>query len=923
MQQLTRTMHNRCGHISNASLVKTVSNTRGSLVQKPKFTASWACDTCLKAKAVHFSPQDSRPPVHAVMDCIHIDVANVGWSSTNDCKYFVVLTDEFTRFRIAAAIPKTTKKAGDIIIDKLKAWSNQTGRKPVKLMLDNGTDVNIQKIKNWASQNGISVVTSPPHMPAQNGVAERSVKEILTKLRIAVADGVPEDCWDLSLSTIVEKINTVVPQDQETSATQKWDSEIARLAGRHPPPSPGIAHWRTLGSKCYITLPESEVANLHLSKITPRAIEGVLIGHEGSHNYIVYSKTNGKIYRTPHVRIIEEIPRAEPTLVSRPLGTLRPTKKDIQANLSNASTGQKNIIYSEVQKNHDTTNDDAIDEIQDGYPHGTDTAKDTLFVLSSFSDPSTPKQALAMSDKWRDAMDKEIETMLSYNVFEFTDRPIDKKLIRLRWVFRIKTDGRYKARLVARGDMQREGFDYGQTFASTSHSDSWRILMATAVMKGRVLRQFDIKAAYLHGIIQEDVYVSVPKELEDYFQRNPHISEHLGYKTGMVIKLKRTLYGLKQSGHEWQKVMKQYLLHMGFKQVPCDPAAYRNENLDITVCTHIDDLLYDGPNEEAVKSFERKLMDRFHGELTEIPKWLLGVTLGFNPNSVELDQIILIDSILEEAGMNECQPSQTPAPLPPSNPWQDRPIDPHDVELDKESADRFRRLVGRLMYVRVMTRPDISPALSRLVSAFNKPRTSHDGMLTHLLRYMNTTKSLKITYTAPQKHVTGPIKAYMYSDSTWVDDPDARSTTGFVIYLAGGPVIWVSRRQNVVARSTLEAELIAMSDAMAAAMFMKSFATQTGHDIEITGFADNKGSLTTANRTDATSRATRHIRADHFYIREKVADGSVALEFVDTKHQIADALTKPLSAPLTKKYNKVLFGGLDPDKAPHESIVIE
>ncbi|KKF92272.1 Importin beta-related nuclear transport receptor [Ceratocystis platani] len=81
---------------------------------------------------------------------------------------------------------------------------------------------------------------------------------------------------------------------------------------------------------------------------------------------------------------------------------------------------------------------------------------------------------------------------------------------------------------------------------------------------------------------------------------------------------------------------------------------------------------------------------------------------------------------------------------------------------------------------------------------------------------------------------------------------------------------------------------------------------KTGHDIEITGFADNKGSLTTANRTDATSRATRHIRADHFYIREKVADGSVALELVDTRHQIADALTKPLSAPLTKKYNKVL-----------------
>ncbi|PHH49062.1 Retrovirus-related Pol polyprotein from transposon TNT 1-94, partial [Ceratocystis fimbriata CBS 114723] len=323
--QLTRTMHNRCGHVNDASLAKTIENTRGSLIDKPKFVKPWACETCLKAKAVRFSPRDKRPSVHAIMDCVHIDVADVGWTSSKDCKYFVVLTDEFTRFRVAAPIPKVTKKAGDIIIEKLKTWSNQTGRKPVKLMLDNGTDVNIQKVKSWGAQNGITVVTSPPYVPAQNGVAERSVKEILTKLRIAVTDGVPEDCWDQSLNTIVEKINTVVPQDQETSATRRWDIEIARLAGRQPPPSPSIAHWRTLGSKCYITLPENEVANLHLSKIAPKAVEGILIGHEGTHNYIVYAKDNGKIYRTPHIRIIEKAPYDEPTLVSRPLGTLRPT----------------------------------------------------------------------------------------------------------------------------------------------------------------------------------------------------------------------------------------------------------------------------------------------------------------------------------------------------------------------------------------------------------------------------------------------------------------------------------------------------------------------------------------------------------------------------------------------------------------------
>ncbi|KAL5629213.1 hypothetical protein BROUX41_001820 [Berkeleyomyces rouxiae] len=140
-------------------------------------------------------------------------------------------------------------------------------------------------------------------------------------------------------------------------------------------------------------------------------------------------------------------------------------------------------------------------------------------------------------------MSKEIEAILSYNVFDFVDKPNDQKLISLRWVFKIKTDGRFKARLAARGDMQREGVDYGETFASTAHSDSWWILIAIATMKRRALRQFDITAAYLHGIIHEDIYVRVPKEVDGYLMAHPELAEHFGYSTGKVIKLKRTLYG--------------------------------------------------------------------------------------------------------------------------------------------------------------------------------------------------------------------------------------------------------------------------------------------------------------------------------------------------------------------------------------------
>ncbi|KAL5604847.1 hypothetical protein BROUX41_001819 [Berkeleyomyces rouxiae] len=145
--QLTRAMHMRCGHVGRIALAKTIAETRGSLIQDPKLSDTWACDTCLEAKAVRFTSQDSRPLVHSIMDCVHIDVADAGWTSMNDCKYFVVLTDEFTKFRAAVPILKVVKRAGAIIIEKLKSWTTQTGRQPVKLMLDNGTDVNISMVK--------------------------------------------------------------------------------------------------------------------------------------------------------------------------------------------------------------------------------------------------------------------------------------------------------------------------------------------------------------------------------------------------------------------------------------------------------------------------------------------------------------------------------------------------------------------------------------------------------------------------------------------------------------------------------------------------------------------------------------------------------------------------------------------------------
>ncbi|KAL2887334.1 hypothetical protein HOO65_050455 [Ceratocystis lukuohia] len=158
--------------------------------------------------------------------------------------------------------------------------------------------------------------------------------------------------------------------------------------------------------------------------------------------YVVFTPSLNKVVKTQNVRILEDVVNPNKvTLVSRPQRTLRPT------------------------------------------------------ALSVFTKSATPRQALAASEKWRVAIDKEIENMLeyissnktSYGIFSehselsTGNTPEGRSLIPMKWVFKVKLDGKYKARLVARGDKQKEGIDYNKTFASTAHTDSWRILMACAV----------------------------------------------------------------------------------------------------------------------------------------------------------------------------------------------------------------------------------------------------------------------------------------------------------------------------------------------------------------------------------------------------------------------------------------------------------
>lgn len=171
------------------------------------------------------------------------------------------------------------------------------------------------------------------------------------------------------------------------------------------------------------------------------------------------------------------------------------------------------------------------------------------------------------SKEWRKAMDEEIQSLNENKIFTPATLPVGKKPVGGRWVYAIKTaiDGKdqYKVRFVAKGYSQKMGVDYGETFSPTADLTSVRVVLHKAVQENLLVHQMDMKTAFLHAPIDYEIYINPP---EDYQE-----------KEGVVYKLEKSLYGLKQSGPNWNRVLHDCLTDNGFTQNQADHCVYSQE----------------------------------------------------------------------------------------------------------------------------------------------------------------------------------------------------------------------------------------------------------------------------------------------------------------------------------------------------------
>lgn len=404
---------------------------------------------------------------------------------------------------------------------------------------------------------------------------------------------------------------------------------------------------------------------------------------------------------------------------------------------------------------------------------------------------------------------------------------------------------------------------------------SIRTLLSFAVQNNLHVHQMDVVTAFLNGHLEEEIYMEQP---EGYIKPG---QEHL------VCKLKRSIYGLKQSPRCWSKAFTKFMKDIGFKQSTSDPCVFVRSRQDLEIlAVYVDDLILITESTESMDELKQALKTRYKmkdmGELS----YILGISVvqEKEKNCVFLHQKHYIETILQKYGMNNANPITTPADT--------------NVKLIKDDGvskpvnpSTYQSMVGSLLYAAMATRPDIAHAVS-VVSKFNaNPNAAHLTAVKRILRYLKGTVNLALKY---ERSESGTLIGF--SDADWAgDQDDRRSTTGKILFLSGGAVSWFSKKQATVALSTAEAEYVAVSQAAQEGTWLKRLLTDLGmSDSSTVILEDNQGAIAIAKNPVNHSR-TKHIDIRYHYIRECVQNGQIQVQYCPTIDMKADILTKPLT----------------------------
>ncbi|GKU85932.1 hypothetical protein SLEP1_g531 [Rubroshorea leprosula] len=500
----------------------------------------------------------------------------------------------------------------------------------------------------------------------------------------------------------------------------------------------------------------------------------------------------------------------------------------------------------------------------------------TKSPLSLPVEPTCVTQALK-DPNWRQAMSEELSALVHQGIWELVPSHPSQHVLGSKWVFRLRRgkDGsikHYKARLVAKGIHQRPGSDYFNTFSPVIKPITIRIVLSLVVSRGWSIQQLDVNNAFLHGHIDEVLYM---QQLTGFVDHN--FPSH-------VCRLRQSLYGLKQAPRAWFRALKDFLLAQGFFHSKSDNSLfiYHKGSTWIYFLVYVDDIIVTGNDSAAIQSIVQVMSATFSLKDLGPLSIFLGREALSTKDGLFLSQQRYILDLLQKTSMGDAKPI--------SSPLASTSVLQLSTGTPLFDGTTYRKIVGSLQYLS-LTWPNLSFVVSCLSQFMHRPTDSHWQAVKRVLRYLRDSVSHGLLL-QPQP----TLSLHAFSDANWAGDRDTyTSTTSYLIFLGSNPMSWRTAKQRAIARSSTEAEYRALAIAASEVVWIQHLLSELGVSSSVPPaiFCDNIGATYLSSNPVFHSRM-KHIAIDLHFVCELVDQKVLHVSHISSHDQLADVLTKAL-----------------------------
>ena len=860
--------HKRFGHLGVSSLQR-LSHDR--LVDGFDYDASQQltfCETCPQGKQHRTKFPSSDWRAGELLGLVHSDVCGkMNEKSLGGAEYFLSFIDDKTRY-VWVYFLRTKGEVYEKFLEWKAMVELATEKRLKAIRTDNGGEYTSRKFQEYLKTEGVRHELTVPKNPEQNGVAERINRTLIETARSMLIDShLPHSFWAEAISTAAYLRNrSPTKAVAEMTPYEAWTGKRPQVDGL-----------RVFGCQAFVHIPKDERKKLD-SKSRRCIFWGYGVTTKG---YRLYDPMKKKVCYSRDVIFMEDkYNQLKPEEEAERRVYLEYSDEPDETADNPEPLHQSTIDYSD--ESDEATDNPELAPLRrstrkrrspDYYGHQCN--------LSITEEPKCAEDALK-EKKWRDAMKAEINSLHQHNVWDLVECPKGCKPVGSKWVFKVKTnaDGsteRFKARLVAQGYTQKVGLDYDETFSPVVRSESIRSVISLACKEGLKLHQMDVTTAFLNSELDQVIYMKQPEGFAADGQ------EHL------VCRLKKSLYGLKQSSRCWNQVLDAQLKGMGFQQSQSDPCVYTSKKDGLfIIAVYVDDILLCAKSEETIAQVKQDLEKCFQlkdmGEL----HYFLGINVkrNYETGKMWIGQPEYTKAVLKNFGMEKCKPANTPV-------TSGTKLLKATDESERVDSKLYQSAVGCLLYLSGWTRPDIAYSVGNVARFCSDPTEEHWTAVKRIFRYLQGTANYGLEYSKQN----GDGNLVGFSDADWAGDPnDRKSTSGYIFVMNGGAISWKSRKQTCVALSTAEAEYVALASAAQETAWIRQLLNDLHHqqDDPTILFEDNQAAVAISKNSQLHTKM-KHIAIRYHYVREKALDKTIDVQYCPTNDMVADILTKGLT----------------------------